>query len=492
MAISFKHNLPKSIQFAQNLFATAALLALGLMLYRAKSVLSFHTPNHVVTSGYEEESLFALWKAAQGKAVYSDPHQFPFSASYFNWLFYWAYGHVLQLIQYLFQLSDAWLPTIGRLMTLTCCSIGFSLQCFFTQKYHKELSKRMNFAFSTLIWFGPLLGYWTLTVRPDVLGLLLESMAAWWFLSHSSNNAKHIALVGVLCFLAWSCKQTLVVTPGAIGLLLLLQRRWLALSILTVTYFMLVALTMVLAPEVMLKSLFFQGTSVKLSAAVLFANLINFASKSLPFIFLFVVLLTGVFRQKVAWRSIPQATQLSIMALFVWSVILLPASSKIGSAENYHFIALFYIILGAIGLYGQSSSAIRPWALLLSSVLAVLMLTMGLLRHHTEAIQAQQTFHQDLQQCIAQLPQPVFVDHLYGSLPWMNEEEHHFVLAYNYWADRSQGITFEHDGIGGLIENGYFQTLVLSSQTNQFDRVELNNYHLTDKSCAGFYVYQKS
>src|SRR5438105_4217764 len=45
-----------------------------------------------VTSGCEEESLFAVWRQTHGETVYLDSSRPPYSSAYFNWLFYRGYG----------------------------------------------------------------------------------------------------------------------------------------------------------------------------------------------------------------------------------------------------------------------------------------------------------------------------------------------------------------------------------------------------------------
>ena len=68
----------------------AALACLALMLVRTVSI--FHQGPYVLTSGYEEESLFAIWKWINKQAVYGNAFAPPFAQSYFNWLFYFVYG----------------------------------------------------------------------------------------------------------------------------------------------------------------------------------------------------------------------------------------------------------------------------------------------------------------------------------------------------------------------------------------------------------------
>ncbi|HRE33216.1 MAG TPA: hypothetical protein PLD88_14660, partial [Candidatus Berkiella sp.] len=86
---------------------------------------------------------------------------------------------------------------------------------------------------------------------------------------------------------------------------------------------------------------------------------------------------------------------------------------------------------------------------------------------------------------------PVFVINHYGALPWMNACPNTFVLAYNYWSDRQMEIPFEHNGIGGLIEQGYFNALILPAPvTDEFDGANLQAFK-RQESCEGYAVFTR-
>ena len=60
----------------------SAILAVSLSLSRAVSVLSFSEPIHNVTSGWEQETLFALWKWINDLPVYNDPRNCRFQSHF--------------------------------------------------------------------------------------------------------------------------------------------------------------------------------------------------------------------------------------------------------------------------------------------------------------------------------------------------------------------------------------------------------------------------
>lgn len=470
-----------------------ALLALVLVAIRLAHVISLSSPHHVVTSGFEEESLYALYKVVHGLQIYTDPHQAPYAASYFNWLFYALYGKLTAFMVNAWQLSDAWIPTIGRLLTFGFVSGGFVLTLRLLQSVQQRV---FAFSLSALLWYGPLAGYWALTVRPDLLGLLFDVCAAGCFLHYFPKKRLSIVILAAFfCYLSWSCKQINIVMPGAIGLTLLWRRQWLALSLFSGLLFGLYALSFAVMPENARNMLFFVNTAIPLSWAVFMGNSFAFFKKTFPLLMIFMALLVTAIRDPAYRRRLQQddTMQLSVCGLIAWSLILLPASSKVGSAENYYFIALFFLILfigKAFSLLSTSSRLVNQ-ATTLAGVLLLGSIGGVILQNRSQTLSTQHQSMLALQSCIAHLPQPVFVINHYAALPWMNPSPYTFVLAYNYWNDRQKGLPFEHNGIGGLIENGYFNALILPSPvTNEFDGGSLQNYE-RQASCQDYAVFKR-
>lgn len=470
-----------------------ALMALVLVATRLAHVFSFPEPLHVVTSGYEEESLFAMFKMVHGLHVYADPHQLPFAASYFNWFYYGFYGTITSFILHLFSLSDIWIPTIGRAITFCVTSIGFFLSYQF---FKRQKSNAFAFSLSALLWFGPLIGYWAMTVRPDLLGLFFDALALQAFVYfYPKKNFQAVILAALCCYLSWSCKQINVVMPGAIGLYLLFHRQWSALFLFSGLQFALYALTFALMPDNARNMLFFVNTAIPLSSAVLVENAMAFLKKALPIFVIVAALLVEAIRNPHYRRELisNQVIQLCLCGLLVWSIILLPASSKVGSAENYHFIALFFLTLLAASAISLLTTPSRwlSYGAAFAGLFYVAIIGSVVLQNRVHQLSEQHQSMTELQHCIKQLPQPLFVVNHYGALPWMNPSPQTFVLAYNYWTDRKNGIHFEHNGIGGLIEHGYFNSLILPLPiTTEYDGASLKDYE-RQSSCQGYAVFTR-
>ncbi len=490
-----------NISTSSFIFSLGALSGLILLLLRAHQVISFSEVHHVVTSGYEEESLFAMWKYLHGLPIYSDPHQIPFAASYFNWLFYSLYGAFISATVNLFTLDEAWIPTIGRCLTLVIIGMGFwvNTQLFSSKRINiQPLPVLIALSLSAVLWLGPLIGFWAMTVRPDVLALFFDMCAVVYLLKYLPN---HI-IIGVVaaamwCYLSWACKQVNIVMPCAIGLFLLVEKRWQAFIIFSVLMGSSYALTLFFANYNLLKTLFFINTAIPFSFDVFYTNLIVFIKKTLPAWFLFIAVFGIALSCKAKAKKVfhDPMVKLSLCGLLAWGLILLPFSSKVGSAENYHFIALFFLLLGIAGALRfllEEDSFILSSSVALAGILFVTSVGVVLSHGGLASIRKQHEDNIALQQCLSHLPQPIFVVNHYGSLPWMNPSPISFVLAYNYWSDRSANRPFEHNGIGGLIHQGYFNALVLPKYTlDNFDGAPLTNYSGEPQACHGYVVFTK-
>ena len=77
----------------------------------------------------------------------------------------------------------------------------------------------------------------------------------------------------------------------------------------------------------------------------------------------------------------------------------------------------------------------------------------------------------------------------YLSLPWMNPAKQHFVIQTNYRWDKPRGMKMEGDGIGGLIDKGYFATIVIEGTT--VDGSDLGRYRMRDDKCGGFNIFER-
>ena len=97
-----------------------------------------------------------------------------------------------------------------------------------------------------------------------------------------------------------------------------------------------------------------------------------------------------------------------------------------------------------------------------------------------------------MKSCLTDISQPVYVENPYLALPWMVPTDQPFVTHFNYYTDRVAGIEKEGGGIGGLMDRGYFATIVLSSNaTGRFDGSDLSRYRPRPTACPDVVIYDR-
>src|SRR5262249_26511275 len=149
---------------------------------------------------------------------------------------------------------------------------------------------------------------------------------------------------------------------------------------------------------------------------------------------------------------------LALPGVLVSAVLAIPATAKIGAAENYYFPLAFFLTyagVAAASVLDRQGKLPRPtmpivtlgFALNATACFAVVRGLTGVLsvRNHHQRYAA---WHA----CLNGRSPPLFTPDPYGNLPWMTAGPGpHFVLANIYHEDRALGRAFERGGVGGLI-----------------------------------------
>jgi hypothetical protein len=503
---------PVSVTAIRILIITASITVLAsliLMGMRLGSGMSFTYPLHVITSGWEQESLFAMWKYVYGKDVYSDPYKIPYSIAFFNWLFYEVYGTFIAIIKNTLDLSDDWIPTLGRWMTLIGLICGTALSYATLRVMTGARSKALRglfFLMSVYLMFGPLIGFWGFTVRSDIWAMVLEIAAVFLFWRfYPARPPLAAALAAVALFAAWSFKQIDVFSAIAIGLFLLFHLKIRALAVLTAVYFLLVATVLVVGSEEFISTIFLRPAIYGFDLAHLSMNFKNFVIKSTPTLFpLAVIALALVFspsiRKAVLAHPPARFVAIALLPIFVLTLLI---SSKNGAAENYYFVFSFYAVLG-VGIFLKIvfedrtimdgprfasfrktlvTSVVAGWATAAVAVFSVLFGFFGV-----TSVQDSHERLSAIKTCLHQMPTPVYNQGMYASLPWMNPSKVPIVLSWNYRLERKLGKPFERGGVGGMVRDGYFKSLLVLEGARELDGGSLAGYRDTGRKCAGFSI----
>jgi len=319
-----------------------------------------------------------------------------------------------------------------------------------------------------------------------------------------------ICLFWLFAYLAWGFKQIFVFSTGTVGLFLLLRRDWKMLGVLIVLSVLAWGATLAFGTSQYVKNIAtFGGVTVSLSWPQLFRNLGNAGIKFLPLLLGLAGVAAAMVRSNRlrdfvgnAVSSITTKTPdthfgLALLGSIVTSVLVIPASAKLGAAENYYFLFSFFLSL--LFLFALAKVAeTGAWPTTVSLPLSIGWLLHGLaiclvLGGVTGVLSTrpQHVSMSSVSKCLIEknLPDPVFIASPYLSLPWMVPAEQHFVVQTNYRWDKPGGVEMEGGGIGGLIDQGYFATIVIPGDT--FDGSDLRRYRLRDDKCGTFNIFER-
>ncbi|HEY8995999.1 MAG TPA: hypothetical protein VIM71_15140 [Lacunisphaera sp.] len=462
------------------ILSAAACLALSLIVFFCRGTAAFqaaHTaPGIAVTSGYEEESWFALWRAIHDQPVYADTSRQPYASAYFNWLFYATYGAVTG--PFAVHRGDATIPAAGRVFTaLWALAGGAGLLLLFRRIIGEGCLPAAGLA--AMVFAGPLVGWWAHTVRPDVAALALECSALVILLLRPLRHWLANALLPALLFYAaWSFKQTYVMGLASALLFLAVRREWPPTVVLLVTSLVLWAATFLLQGPAYRAA--FQSTA---STNVYFLSLGlrslgDMLMKTSPLWLLIAALgLRNKAPAPVLNTQLPRDTLLlGSLGLLVALPLAFVASCKLGAATYYHFTSSAMLAFVASGLLATRRAT--AWPLTAALLLAAGLQALALVGMAGQVSLADQSLRlSSLWTRWQTEPEPRF-SHLTGfNLPWISPSSPPLVLAFNYPLDRERGRFFEHDGVGGLIAAGHFQSLLLPAETgDHYDGGSLRAY----------------
>ena len=453
---------------SRRILATVALLTIVLAFAdfvrrgHAAWVAADVAPGTAVTSGYEEESLFAVWRAAHGQPVYGDTTRLPFASAYFNWFFYQSYAMPLRLAP---RLGDAAIPRYGRLLTAAGVLIGAGALFVL---FRRVLPAHWLFAAAVAAFefFGPVVGWWGHTVRPDVWAMALEAAGVVTVLLWYRHRPLGTVLLGTTFFyFAWSFKQTFFLALGGSILFLVVRGRWpQALRLGLGVAFLIAGSVLALGPDYWLAQHQTAVTNVFFLNIGL-GNVADLFRKTFPLFLLALAAFNPRLRSADPDRpSLAADTRLlGLLGLAIALPINFLVACKFGAYSNHFFPSLLMLTLAGVGAAGLNSTP--RWLTGVTALAAIVLLSVvtgwrgniDLTRKTNELGQRWATYQT--------LPEPRFSSDSRLNLPWLNPHSPPLVLSFNYTFDLDAGKSFEAGGVGGLIEAGYFSSLLLRPNT---------------------------
>lgn len=453
------------------LLSVCVFVARGVNAWKAAAI----APGMAVTSGYEEESIFAVWRAVHGQTVYVDPSRLPYASAYFNWLFYASYAAPTRVAVMLS--GDAVIPRVGRLLTALGALFGTGILFWFTRKVLPDRTL-LAAGLAFLVYFGPLVGWWAHTFRADVWALVLETAALVVLLSTYRKHSMAAALFSCLLFYsAWSFKQSYFLGLGTALLFLAVRRQWRPVVVLTLGSSVLWVTTFLAMGPAYRAAFRAISTNNIFYLALGLSNLRDMLLKCAPFWLLAAALLIK--------RSPSSATPasslasdtrlLGLLGLLFATPLAFAASCKLGAASNYYFSTLMLLAFFTAGLaaaYETPKPALIAFTAAVGLQLLVALGRVGqisLIPQASELATTWAVWHKE--------PEPRFSAINALNQPWLNPGSPPLVLAFNYPRDRQAGVRLEAGGVGGLITAGYFRTLLLPVQTtDEYDGGSLRQY----------------
>jgi hypothetical protein len=438
----------------------------------------------LTTTGCEEEALFPIWKFAREGTVYADPQSIPFSVSYYNWLFFFVYGGVVKVLFSLFSFDDNVLPILTRLLTLgfAGASIGIVYAILGMLNVARiSTSRLLRFSCSVFLILSPLTGSWLYTARPDLAAITCELLGLWFVLRFIDTQRIGFLLGSVAaCYAAWSFKQNFVHLIGGFCLFLMLRRQWRELSLVFMMFSVLAGGTLLAGGSAYRHSLIGAQINCKVSFDVAL-ELFQGAARVAPQLVVVVVALVAALILRKGWPTSKFADLLGGTAIVALGIGFLGAAKQ-GADTNYFIPASVFGMLWGFNLFTAAGErtftpasipSVSRWAILAAFSVMVVMGLSAPARKVTASIFNPRSSSGNevgtaigreiaqLKQHLEELPGPVFVTDRACNLPWVQRKAPHFVYSFMYSVDRKAGYTFESGGIGGLIEKGYFETIVV-------------------------------
>lgn len=484
-------NQPPVSKFVFPGVIVAMLACVALLAVRVSSAVTWDRPFLGQTSGLEEEALFSLWKAHHHQPVYTEVLAAPFSASYFNALFYHVYAAWGRGWAGVLSLPDAWLPTVWRFLSLLGCAGAWVVVWQVLRRIStRHLSSGQAMAAAALCVFNPLFHWMSFSARPDLAAIFAEALTLGALLAAVRRSSWPLVLAaGGAAALAWSFKQSEVFAFAGGFVFFLWHRRWRDLLLFALPLLLTVPVTMALAGEGyrqntitmhILASEFdvMQGLKFALSAMA-----------KAPFMAAGVLLLPFLVA---CWKKLGLEWRLLVTITAVSLPLCLFTSSKIGAADYYYLApALFasLLLFGSLPLVSRwlASGAVGTAVTLQLAVVALIFSgSLG-----KASVREDQALAVRLQSRLAGETGPVFIAGRPYNLPWLQPSRPAFVFAYLYEQYERSHPELREEGLRGLIRRQYFDVVVDVDDPPLDFSSELKHGYVLAETGEGYRLYRR-
>jgi hypothetical protein len=484
--------------------AVVAFFALNLAVYLIRILSVWRYGALFCSTAVESPMIDSIWRCMNRRPVYQWPFAFPFSLSLYNYLFYSVYAGVLRLV----GAWDAGILTWGRQFTLLFALAGALAQWRLARSLLilRGFASVLSLALAVGLWLcTSLVKYWALTIRPDMAAAALVMIALWVVVRQPQSQSRLcFAWAGLLLYLAWAFKQSVILAFAGLCLWLLLNKRWRDLTLLVAIFAALVGVTLFLgtpeyrfsilvAPQMVRGFAFSLPWILRALGTGLTAVGLNLYWIAAPFVLLRVSKspcapsISQLFEEKTrnGWATTTLSpVQINYLLTTVFALALLvglAGMGKVGGTSNYLFEAF---VAGSILL--QLAVFTVPGRLVTALVLfgciqpATQIVGVAIGYHHPGkkdmvpiATASEYADAVTLRNRLAGLKKPIFTTDGVFALPWNSTDNNApaIVLDPNFQeAARSRE---ENGGIEGMLQRGEIPTVMLAST----DLVYLKSLH---------------
>jgi hypothetical protein len=449
--------------------AVLAFFTLNLAVYLVRIFSVWRYGALFCSTAVESPMIDSVWRCIHHRPVYACPFVFPFSLSLYNYLFYYVYAGVLKLI----GAVDAGILTRGRQFTLLFALAGALAQWRLVRSLLKlrGAASALSLCLSLGLWLcTSLVKYWALTIRPDMAAAALVMIALWVVVRQSRFG---FAYAGLLLYLAWAFKQSMVLAFAGLCLWLFLNKRWRDLTLLASVFAALVSATLLLgtpeyrfsilvAPQMVRGFAFSLPWIQRALGTGLTAVGLNLYWVAAPFVLLR------------ASGSVSRANTTVRLLATVFTVALiigLAGMGKVGGTSNYLFeafaagstllqIAVFTVprrLVTALLLFG----CIQPAVQLAGTAIGY---------HHPGkkdripiATAAEYADAVALRNRLADLKKPLFTTDGPFALPWISTDNGAPAIVIDPNFQEAARSREQNGGIEGMLQRGEIPTVMLAS-----------------------------
>jgi len=488
MVMNKKKSQTESLLYLLFLFT---LILFVIRLYNTFSI------QHSLTGGIEDEGLLAIWLTKNTNFFQNHYLFFPtienfdnkiFNLFQYNWLWYIANSYLVALFENIFSLSDKYFANLVRVNNLIFSVISLVILYLICPK--QKISPKINFIFSFFIIFGPLIGFWNISAKPDMAFLMFEIFAIYLIIKNINKlNWKNILFITLVLYLSWSMKQTSIITSIAFFIYLILKKN----TIIFFYFFFfltLIIVTFVIGGETYISNLLWLNAKTNFSLLHFLKLFFSSILKILPLVVLSLLILISLKKEKKIQIKNNNILLFLIIGI-ICSTINIILSYHVGSAPNYYFISAIYLLIFVIFNYEQiflfnsNFNNIFNLSLIIQIVLIIFVISGILGRtkpHHFDQVQ-------EFKICTSNIKTPIYFSKIdYYRLPWIAGHYEKNPLIQNWFYDRQyENQDISKTPIFKFIKNGIFQSLVL---TNDFEqKFNLKEYKLL-KECNLDQVYK--